>query len=499
MLDRIASQWHTVKPMSKLILFSCIAFCISCTNKPKEINSAAVIKSGIVEVSSAVPPDTSRSKWHIESFADKSATTPQPSSGLANIPVALKSVFQILQEDFPKTVLQVAINPRRDTTIEFPKGTRLIIPAYAFETVYGNSETLREVNVSVEEYYTLGDFVFQNLTTSTESEILETGGMVNVTAHSNGVECVMAEGMEIEIRFPAPDTKENMRLFTGKRDATNIITWTTNNSDLEPPVVQIIDLIPESLPQFPGGYQKMIAHLRKNLKYPSEARRAGAEGTVFVKFIVLQNGDVTSPAVIRSADKRLDKAAVDAIMSMPRWLPGRVNDKPADLAMVLQIRFSLDGGSPLGVTQPDEETIDFLNDFEKSERDSILKEASAADVSFYVLRTSKLGWINCDRFLDVKNPITFKVYLPASDPNATTKLIFNRFRSVLEGERVGNWFHFRNVAPREKVTVLALASTQDGLTMTTKESTTGSKPDSLSNLKPVTSKILRATLEKLED
>lgn len=55
----------------------------------------------------------------------------------------------------------------------------------------------------------------------------------------------------------------------------------------------------EHQPEFPGGWPGLKDYLRKNVKYPAEAQKAGIKGRVFVSFVVERDGSLTDVRVVR--------------------------------------------------------------------------------------------------------------------------------------------------------------------------------------------------------
>lgn len=76
------------------------------------------------------------------------------------------------------------------------------------------------------------------------------------------------------------------------------------------------------MPMFMGGEEKLYKFLRKNLKYPKEARKSSTEGMVIVSFYVEVNGEVTGVFISESVSKELDAEALRVVGKMPNWVPG---------------------------------------------------------------------------------------------------------------------------------------------------------------------------------
>ncbi|MEK6482195.1 energy transducer TonB [Catalinimonas sp. 4WD22] len=97
----------------------------------------------------------------------------------------------------------------------------------------------------------------------------------------------------------------------------------------------------EQMPEFDGGMEALAQFLQKNLKYPATARRMGIEGTVFVKFVVGEDGEVEKVEVMKGIVKDCDEEAARVISKMPAWKPGKQNNKQVKVSMMLPIKFKL--------------------------------------------------------------------------------------------------------------------------------------------------------------
>jgi periplasmic protein TonB len=93
----------------------------------------------------------------------------------------------------------------------------------------------------------------------------------------------------------------------------------------------------EVMPQFPD----MMKYLSRKLNYPPAAQRIGAQGTVFVSFVVDGDGKVVDVALVRGFHPDCDKEAMRVIQGMKGWTGGRQNGTPVRVRMVLPIKFSL--------------------------------------------------------------------------------------------------------------------------------------------------------------
>lgn len=97
----------------------------------------------------------------------------------------------------------------------------------------------------------------------------------------------------------------------------------------------------DKMPKYPGGHDKMIRFIQKNLCYPKTALKENVSGQVIIKFMVNCKGLVDSVQVIENVRKDLDDEALRVIRLMPRWRPGKLGNKPIDVWYEIPINFAI--------------------------------------------------------------------------------------------------------------------------------------------------------------
>ncbi len=107
-------------------------------------------------------------------------------------------------------------------------------------------------------------------------------------------------------------------------------------------VEEEIFTIVESMPEFPGGGQEaLFKYLNSEMKYPQVAKENGIQGTVFVNFVVGNNGKIRDVKILRGVNKMLDDEAVRVVKAMPSWTPGKQRGKAVSVSYNLPIKFTL--------------------------------------------------------------------------------------------------------------------------------------------------------------
>jgi periplasmic protein TonB len=110
----------------------------------------------------------------------------------------------------------------------------------------------------------------------------------------------------------------------------------------EPAKPEIVTWAPV-MPVFPGGEEAFIKYINKNINYPRAAIEADVEGKVFVSFLVNPDGSITDVHVAKGKlGFGLEEEAVKVIKNMPKWAPGKQNEKSVYVRLVRPITFKLE-------------------------------------------------------------------------------------------------------------------------------------------------------------
>jgi periplasmic protein TonB len=101
-------------------------------------------------------------------------------------------------------------------------------------------------------------------------------------------------------------------------------------------------LAPEEMPEFPGGLDKVLPFLKKNTIYPQYAIESRIQQKFSVRFVVDENGYVTAPEILNAGvDPILATEAKRVINLMPRWRPGKSNNKNVKVYFTVPFQFKI--------------------------------------------------------------------------------------------------------------------------------------------------------------
>ena len=76
-----------------------------------------------------------------------------------------------------------------------------------------------------------------------------------------------------------------------------------------------------------GGIQALYKYLRRNIRYPKEARKQKIHGKVFVSFFVEKDGSITNVQVTEGLGAGCDEEAIRLMENSPKWIPAKWKGK----------------------------------------------------------------------------------------------------------------------------------------------------------------------------
>ncbi|HTF04667.1 MAG TPA: cytochrome c [Bacteroidia bacterium] len=143
------------------------------------------------------------------------------------------------------------INPNQDTVIETMNGIVFAIPAGAFLNA-GSPFTLE-----VREALTPMDIMKGGLSTTSNGELLETGGMFYINARNGETSLKINPDKPVYANIPTNEIRPGMMLFDGERKDDGSINW-VNPKQMEKQLIPV-DIF--SLNFYPDGFLEKVAEL----------------------------------------------------------------------------------------------------------------------------------------------------------------------------------------------------------------------------------------------
>ncbi len=90
-----------------------------------------------------------------------------------------------------------------------------------------------------------------------------------------------------------------------------------------------------------GGYAAFYKYVGDNMDYPTQARRMGIEGRVFVQFVIDTDGSITDVQAVKGIGAGCDEEAVRVVKGAAKWKPPKQRGQAVKQRIVLPITFKL--------------------------------------------------------------------------------------------------------------------------------------------------------------
>lgn len=108
-------------------------------------------------------------------------------------------------------------------------------------------------------------------------------------------------------------------------------------AEKKPEVSEKVELFAQDMPEMKNMKQFIADHL----VYPQIAKENGAEGTVYVSFVVEKDGAITNVKLLKGIGYGCEQEAARVVKLMPKWIPGMNDKKPVRVQCTLPFKFTL--------------------------------------------------------------------------------------------------------------------------------------------------------------
>jgi hypothetical protein len=376
----------------------------------------------------------------------------------------------------------IKIDNSKDTLIVGPKGTALFFEKDSFQLPDG-TRPKGQISILLKECYSNSDIVRESLATTANGKLLDTRGMINVLAFSNSQDLTLKKGKKYIVHFPkdSVDRKKQMNLFYGKSNADGAIDWKLDSATLLKPTAFMSGWHTTG---FPGGDTAQInqgIHIKGQkadsiytyfYKHFDNSELQPVSGNLSNKryeadFVVSKKGTIKHIKISEenydglgnrmSTNAEIDPYFYRYIAQIPTLEPFYEDDGSGQLKS-----FDADCGFyfSMGLYPPDYQNNEHYNKIFRQKynafKKSTITSMNEAELNFYIFSSSKLGWINCDFFWEVKDE---KIdYYVKVEPNLkqAIKIVFKQAKSIMAGVVEGDKYVFRNVPINQEIKIVAI-------------------------------------------
>ncbi|MCB0519665.1 MAG: hypothetical protein H6577_08425 [Lewinellaceae bacterium] len=139
------------------------------------------------------------------------------------------------------------IDTKKDNVVEAENGTLIVVPKGCFKNAKGK---IVEENVEIElaEAFAMKDMLLSNLMTTSNGELLETGGMIYLNVTANGEQLNISKENPLYVEIPTQKRISGMMAYKGERDENGNMNWVDPQpleTFLQPVDLDLLDFLPE--------------------------------------------------------------------------------------------------------------------------------------------------------------------------------------------------------------------------------------------------------------
>ncbi len=102
-----------------------------------------------------------------------------------------------------------------------------------------------------------------------------------------------------------------------------------------------IGIVAEKMPEFPGGEDALLNYVKSKARFTPLAAEYKITGTMYVSFVVDENGKVIMPKIERGLGYGMDEMLLSVVKSIPDFEPAEQNGQKVKIRMMLPVKFEL--------------------------------------------------------------------------------------------------------------------------------------------------------------
>jgi hypothetical protein len=311
------------------------------------------------------------------------------------------------------------IDPSKDTIIICEQGTQILISANSFQA----ASRKKSIIIEVTEVLKTSDMLTQNLTTTSKGEILESGGMIKITARQANKKLRLRRNRNLQIMIPTETPIENPQVFRGRMHENDSVDWRANGQ---------VTLAPGDALYFTA------CCTRYGLPPCGFWCRLG-------NFFSGRSTNTSGPP------PRLEANCNSLQHYLDKYQAENLDELKAKVSELLNYEELI--STNIGL-------FEGLQELSRRERQARLDSgtASESDLNYYLFQSSNLGWINIDSFSKQPSWTLTKLEVPIADLNHTNvKMVFRDRKTILRpnGQNPGS-FYFKDIPKGDPVTIVAV-------------------------------------------
>lgn len=448
---------------------------------------------------------------------------------------SIENITELLDRLSENEEQEYQFPPNENIKLTALNGTNIWIPANAFINEKGEVVT-GEITFRMEEAYSKLNMITLGLSTLSGEKLLETGGMVFMEAESDGQKLELNEGVNLLIEMPTEKTKDKMELFTGNTLDNGVVDWEPTGQGFQPDLKQYLSMPPMPKPKFsrkilppyecnndirPKAPQKP----RKPIKPREPKREQFKYNPGFLKSLTLGKAGIEEEEVKRfeiataKYKVRIEKYENSYLPKYKNevsiyknktaiynetdkeWVENCDQDK-AEYLKTMRTKFAKSDSLSLANHKVQmklwrkakrNRVVDFENKY------NAIGAINKKTLSSYFYQVNKLGWINCDRFINTPPTSMMLANVKTSSPSLEEMvyIVLEDERSIIRPKRIqGGAFSF-NLPVGKKVAIIGIKVENGRPQMAQLDTQLQRKKQYILEYKSVNLKEMRKNLEAL--
>ena len=348
------------------------------------------------------------------------------------------------------------VQANQDTTLIGARGTMVRIKSNSFVFEDGSAPT-QDIDFKMKEVYDYSDMILENLTTMSDNQMLETGGMLYLEAWAEGRKLKLKQDTRLMLYFPFKQNVDDMLLFEGEHTAQDLINWKADSS---------------SRANFNSRFKKNKMYFEDDafiyppFKYKAVDFKLPFYVRLMMNLHLINRSNYMAALEYKEEEKQRIPYNEAYDLALNKWK----NEAP--------IRKSLWLNQQKNCMNFNKKMMGLSND--------MVKNIDMSTVEQHIMSTKSLGWVNCDRFSKIPDDQKISYIINVTDVNTNVKLVFKKYKSSLSGIRNGDNIVFSSIPKNEAVVIIGMAQDKDQPLMDMVEDITDGKEVKQIKCKPVT-------------
>lgn len=312
--------------------------------------------------------------------------------------------------------------------------------------------------------------------------------MIYTKAYAKNQELKITEGKRLVIHFPKNNTNEKMDLFYGNANLNDSTTvnWVVDSTSLVKTTLKLAsyawwypahddsttyNFVPKNyvdtgyfwnpIDFYVSKYAFSKATKEEALvafnKVDWEGFDSWNDYGFQCEMNISEEGDIVNAKVNTKTSESTEKEILAFLKGLPQLQPG--TNKHGEIIERRGLLF-LQGGNIIPLYKTDEAYLKSFNSKYAKYENKPIKSVNDAELNYYIFSVSKLGWINCDRFLNFEEK-TDLIVLSEISNDLHYKLAFKDFNGFIKANLVNGKYVFKNVPVGEKATLVGIRSNDD--------------------------------------